>query len=71
MRPTWIEELEAIRQRLSQQNEQWAQSKELLSPSGRWISIPSEFFRELDRVCDVTVPLTRAPSHFQHGAIRV
>jgi len=70
MQSRWIEELEAMRQKLSRQNEQWTQAQELLAASGRAVPIPREFLEELDRVCDVSLRPIHARANIHNGAIR-
>lgn len=70
MQPKWKEQLVAMRQELSQQNDQWAHTRERLAASRSALRIPPEFFAELDRVCEVIVLPTHAPVHIYHGAIR-
>jgi hypothetical protein len=70
MQTGWEQQLKDIRRKLSRQNEQWAQAKELVAASAGAIPMPSELMAELDRVCDVTVRPRHAPANFQYGAIR-
>jgi hypothetical protein len=69
MQPKWQDELEAMRQELAQQSEQWEQVKESLATYRTPIPVPSQFIAELDRACDVTV--RSRPANIYNGAIRV
>lgn len=68
MQTHWQKELEAMRQKLAQQNEQWARTQECLATYAGPIPIPPQFIAELDRACDVTVRV--APKNIHNGAIR-
>jgi hypothetical protein len=68
MQTQWQKELEAMRQKLAEQNEQWARAQESLATYGDPIPIPPQFLVELDRVCDVTV--RSSPKNIHNGAIR-
>jgi hypothetical protein len=68
MQTQWQKELEAMRQKLAQQNEQWARAEECLATYSGPIPIPPQLIAELDRVCDVTV--RSSPKNIHNGAIR-
>ncbi len=69
MQTRWHEELEAMRRKLTEQNEQWERAQEFLATYPGPVPVPSEFIAELDRVCDVTV--RSRPLTIHNGAIRV
>jgi hypothetical protein len=69
MKTQWQEELEAMRQKLAQQNEEWERAQRLLATHPGSIPVPSQFIAELDRACDVAVRFR--PANIYNGAIRV
>ena len=63
-------ELEALRQRLADQNRRWEEAKSLLVGSRRVVAVTPEALAAIDCACEAPVRATHRAPEIHPGAIR-